>query len=220
MPNKRQIVFANGEFYHIFNRSNAGQPIFTKKKEIERALDLLSYYKSAQKMRYSFFARMNTERKEEYLNNKDNTFLVEIYAYALMPNHFHLLLKQITEKGIQTFLSNFQNSFARYFNTKNNRYGSLFQRPFKAKHIDSNEEFMHVSRYIHLNPITAFILEPNELEKSNITSFQDYLSGKSKIVNVNFINNIIGTRKRYKEFVLNRADYQRELANIKHILIE
>lgn len=158
MSGRRNIVFAEGEYYHVFNRSTASEQVFTRKKDIKRALDLISFYRYKQSLRFSFYDRLKDEEKKMYLQKLSGvTPIVEIYAYSLMPNHYHLLLKQESEMGIQKFLSNFQNSFAKYFNIKNKRFGTLFQRPFKAKHIETEEELLHLSRYIHLNPVTSYI---------------------------------------------------------------
>src|SRR3989344_2506445 len=159
MSGKRKVVFAEGEVYHVFNRATANEQIFVKKKDLERALDLFSFYRFKQSLRFSFFKRLTDQEKDEHIKNLSNKApIVDIYAYSLMPNHFHLLLRENSSKRVQTFLSNFQNSFAKFFNIKNNRFGTLFQRPFKAKHIDTDGELLHVSRYIHLNPVTAYII--------------------------------------------------------------
>ncbi len=221
MSGKRNVVFSNEEFYHVFNRTTANEQVFVRKKETRKALDLLSFYKFEQTLRFSFFNRLQDEEKTIYwarLGEKNP--IVDIYAYALMPNHFHLLLKQRKEKGIQSLLSNFQNSFAKYFNIKNKRFGALFQRPFKAKHISTDDELLHISRYIHLNPVTSHIMNYEDLKKSNLTSFPFYLIKKKSFVDTDFIIKIIGSYNKYEKFVANQIDYQRKLNKIKHLLLE
>ena len=80
-----------------------------------------------------------------------------------MPNHFHLLLKQTIDNGISHFLSKFTNSYTKYFNTKYNRVGPVFQGVFKSVHIESDEQLMHLSRYIHLNPVVSAVVEKQNL---------------------------------------------------------
>lgn len=107
-----------------------------------------------------------------------------------MPNHFHFLIKELEENGTRKFISNIQNSYAKYFNTKNERSGSLFQEMFKAVRIESDEQFVHVARYIHLNPYSAFILDNiNSIKVFPWSSFGDYLGTNShSFVNCSFLS--------------------------------
>ena len=220
MSGRRNLVFANGEYYHIYNRSVGGAEIFEKENDTRRALDLLSFYRFNQSLRYSFYDRLGTEEKKYYLENHTTEPVVDMFAYCLMPNHFHILLKQNEENGIRKFLSDSQNGFAKYYNVKNKRFGSVFQSPFKAKHIETDEEFLHVSRYIHLNPASSFMMNFEELKRNNITSFPLYLSGETGFVNTDFITKIIGSSLKYEKFVEDQVDYQRRLELIKHLILE
>lgn len=77
--------------------------------------------------------------------------LVEIIAYCLNPNHYHLILKQVSERGIEKFMHKVSTGYTNYFNKKNERSGSLFQGPFKAIHVDSNEYLLYLSAYVNRN---------------------------------------------------------------------
>lgn len=221
MSTKRKVIFVNDEIYHVFNRSVANQEILVIKRSIDRFLDLLSFYRFDQKIRYSFFNRASPAERENYLAKLyKQKPLVNIHAYALMPNHFHLLLGQKQEKGVERFVSNIQNSFAKYFNIRSKRNGPLFQRPFKATHISSDKEFLHVSRYIHLNPVTSYIFEFDNLSSDPITSFPSYLKPTKSFVNTNLLIEIAGSVKHYENFVKNQIEYQRKLNKIKHLIIE
>jgi len=100
----------------------------------------MSFYKHNQDFRYSFYNRLTEEQKKKYMGSTINKkTIIEIYAYALMPNHFHLLVKEVEGRGVFRFLSKIQNSFAKYYNVRNKRFGSVFQNPFKAKHLESDE---------------------------------------------------------------------------------
>ncbi len=221
MSGKRNVIFAKNEIYHLFNRSNANESIFVKKKEITRSLNLMSFYRFNQSLRFSFFDRLPEEQKDKYLEKTlGNVPNVDILSYSLMPNHFHLLIKQTNEKGIKNYLSNFQNSFAKYFNIKNKRFGTLFQRPFKAKHVESDEQLLHISRYIHLNPVTSYMMEFENLRSSDLTSLQLYLDKKKSWVNTDLIINLIGSVSKYEKFVKDHVDYQRKLSKIKHLLLD
>lgn len=222
MSGKRNVVFAEGEVYHVFNRSVANEQIFVKKKDIDRTLGLIEFYRFEQRLRFSFFERLPNEEKTDYINKlSKETPLVDVYTYSLLSNHFHLLIRQNRQKGIQKFLSNFQNSFAKFFNIKSKRFGSLFIRPFKAKHVSTDEELLHISRYIHLNPVTAYLMEFDDLKESNLTSFPIYIDPKRKsFVNTEFILKLAGSTKNYEKFVADQVDYQRRLSKIKHLLFE
>lgn len=222
MTNIRRDILATGEYYHVFNKTIAGFNVFNNLKDLLRITNLLNFYRYPQEIRYSFFQRLNIEKKNEYLLNiSNNNAFAEIYAFAFMPNHFHLLLKQLSENGIKIFLSNFQNSFAKYYNLKYDRFGTIFLKSFKAKHISNDEEFLHVSRYIHLNPVTSYLIEYDELKSYPYNSFKDYVSNDvSGIVNTELIIKLSGSKSKYSEFVKNHVDYQRELKKIEHLIME
>ena len=217
MSFQRKVVFANGEIYHIFNQSIANEEIFAGKRNLVKILHLIDYYRFKQKISFSRLKLLTRNARFEYLSEvRKQKPLIEMYAYAYMPNHFHILLKQIQDNGIVTFASNIQNSFAKYFNIRHNRGGSLFKRPFKAKWIDSGETLTHVSRYIHLNPVTSYIVEYHELETYPWTSYPFYVgTKKDNLVDTKLILDIFGSRKNYTDFVSNQVDYQRKLHLIK-----
>lgn len=225
MP-QRSVVFANNEIYHVFNRSIARENIFAQNQKINlnKALEIAGYYRFPQKIRLSRFKLLPKELKKQYLDALGNVIpLVEIYVFAFMPNHFHFLLKQIQDKGIANFIANFQNSFAKVFNLSNNRNGALFQNAFKAKRIVNDEQFSHVSRYTHLNPVTAYMIEFDKLAVSPWTSFPVYATGANEqtaFVNSDFLLKMFGTREKYVKFVADQVDYQRKLAYIKDLMID
>ncbi|MBI4066944.1 transposase [Candidatus Gottesmanbacteria bacterium] len=221
MP-RRLHLLVNNEIYHVFNRSVGHEIIFSNKRNLQHTLDLLDYYRFTQKMRYSQYKTLTKEFKMDYESNfKEQLPLVEIYAYAFMPNHYHLLLKQLQNGGIGTFIRILQNSFAKYFNIKFDRHGALFQSTFKAKRVETDEEFVHTSRYIHLNPVTSFLIEFNELSIYPWTSFPIYSKDSlNTFVNTNEIIGRFKTREKYVQFVADQADYQRRLGIIKHLILD
>lgn len=219
----RKTPLVNGEIYHVFNRGIDRRPTFTTKREFQRAQQTLSFYKFFKlPMSLSKFLRLETKKQDKVLDLlMQNKNLVEIFCYCLMPNHFHLLLRQEQDQGIAKFLSNLQNSYTRYFNIKHERDGSLLLDQFKAVRIETEEQLIHVSRYIHLNPHTGYVVKTlGELENYPWSSFPDYLQGNSKIVNIEFILNLFGSIREYKKFVFDQADYQRRLKEIEHMVLE
>lgn len=220
---KRRIPIVSGEIYHLFNRSVARQPIFNSFKDYSRALETINYYTySNPAIRFSYFNRLPDNQKEEFfLRLQQTDKQVVLFAYALMPNHFHILAKGLTEKGVIKFLTNFQNSYARYFNTKNTRNGSLFQIQFKAVRIETDEQFVHVVRYIHLNPLTSYVIkEFKELENYPWTSYHEYLNQNPKIVNTEEALAYFLNVESFKSFTADQVDYQRKLDEIKHLINE
>jgi len=222
-PRKTPLV--NNEFYHVINRAVFNRPIFITKRDCQRALDLIKFYRNANlPCKYSRFLTLPKNEKLELYQriNQGKDSLVEIIAFCLMPNHYHFLVKQIKNNGIIQFISNFSNSYAKYFNIKRKQNGPLFQSRFKAIRIETNEQLIHVSRYLHLNPHTAYIVKNlKELKNYPYSSFIEYL-GKTKesICHKELLLSQFESMQDYKRFVFDNADYQRELAKIKHLLLE
>lgn len=222
----RQTVLAASELYHVFNRGVARLPIFLSVNHYSRFLQLIDYYRFANTpTSFSSLMKLPIEEREPILNNlkKENNLQVEILVFCLMPNHYHFLLKQVSEKGITNFMGNIQNSYVKYLNIKEDRVGPLYQSPFKAKRIETDEQLLHVSRYIHLNPSTGFVVEIEKLTEYPWSSLPTYLGKTSKsfsFVNPKPILDSFKNPDQYKEFVFNQAEYQRELAKIKHLVME
>ncbi len=223
MPTNRKVVFANGEYYHVFNRGVEKRPTFTTKYEFLRAVDSIDFYRFGNlPIRYSKYLALNNDKKAEFYKRLDSSQLqVEIIAYCLMGNHFHFLLKQLKEGGIVKFMAKFTNSYTKYFNTKHERVGPLFQGVFKAVHIESDEQLIHLSRYIHLNPVKGFIVKPEELSNYQWSSYPEYLGNKErKIVTLVNVLNFFKTGSDYQKFVLDQVDYLKKLSSIEHLIID
>lgn len=220
----RKVFFANGEIYHIINRGVAQQPIFSNRKDYLKFLSLIDFYRYIKpSLSFSHYNRLAKDEKEEFLKNlkKNSQLLVEILTFCLLPNHFHLLLKQLRDKGISIFLRNLQNSYARYFNIKSQRIGPLFQSIFKAVRIETQEQLLHVCRYIHLNPSSSYIIGIKDLENYPWSSLPEYLSQRVPIfTKPEVILKGFKDKNEYKKFIFDQAEYQRELANIKHLILE
>lgn len=212
------------EIYHIYNRGNNRQTTFLNKRDYQRAILSLKYYRfTIPPVSLSRLLGLESSMQEDILKslNKENNVLIQIICYCLMPNHFHLILKQQVDNGIPKFLSNFQNSYTRYFNTRHERDGSLFLDQFKAVRVETDEQLVHLSRYIHLNPYTGYVVKSlKELEEYPYSSYSGYLKGDEEGMNSDLVLNLFKDRKQYKQFVADQADYQRELKIIEHLAIE
>jgi putative transposase len=221
----RKIPIITGEFYHILNRGVASQPTFLSKRDYQRASLLLPYYQHlSPPFKFSRFLKFSKTKQSEVLQmmRKHGNLLVEIVAYCLMPNHFHFILKQLSDEGISKFVSDVTNSYTRYFNTKYERKGPIFQGKFKAVRVETEEQLLHLSRYIHLNPLSSYVVKTTkDLENYSYSSFPEYLQeAGDELCQKGLTLNNFKTASAYKDFVLDRADYQQKLQDIKHLTLE
>lgn len=220
----RSTPLVTDQYYHLFNRSVARVPIFTSKQEFTRAIELLNYYQYDNcPVSFSKLKRLNKEMQSDIRGSleENGQKLIDLICYCLMPNHFHLLVKQDQDQGITHFLRTFQNSYAKYFNTKNDRSGPLFQGRFKAVLIENDSQLLHVSRYIHLNPYTSLLIKKKEdLLDYPWSSFVGYLGKSLQFCQTEMILGQFKDGKTYLDFVMDQADYQRTLAEIKHLVKE
>lgn len=222
MP-QRNEPFVNDQIYHVFNKTIDKRKIFNEEKNCLNFLEISKYYRS-EKANISF-SKLKTLSNDKLKNilreiNYQKYFRVEIYAYCLMPTHFHFLLKQLQEGGIKRYMSNILNSFTKSFNTKFERLGPIYLPLFKSERIKSDEQFIHNSRYIHLNSYSSGIIKNiNDLIKYPWSSFKDYVTAKNNsMVNTEPILSYFDLdRDKYKKFVLDNADYQKTLEYLKHI---
>src|SRR3989344_6236708 len=124
--------------------------------------------------------------------------LVEFIAYCLNPNHFHFILTQVEERGIEKFMHRLGTGYTRYFNDRHSRSGALFQGRFKANHINSNEYFLHASVYVNLN-YNAHKLSPQK--HLFLSSWNEYLnSNRSGICKKETILEQFKNAKGYQSF--------------------
>ena len=227
----RQIVFANGEYYHLFNRSVGDENIFDGAWNINHILDLIDYYRFNHRLRYSKLKDLTKKDRNSYLTEiASATPMVELYCYALMPNHFHIIAKQLVTNGIRNFVSNIQNSYAKYYNLKRDRHGGLFTNPYQATWLEKREQFIHGTRYIHLNHVASYLVQFDKLNTVLGSSFNYYSDLNLKpirifdehlpnsfMINRDFVISMFGSNKKYVKFVADNVDYQRNLKKIEQL---
>lgn len=221
----RVIPLITEQTYHVFNRGIDHRRTFTNSKEHTRALTAMTYYQyDNPPVRLSTFLVLSLERQREIMEQvrEKGTRLVSFLTYCFMPNHFHFQLRQLKDGGISRFMSNFQNSYTRFFNLKHKRTGPLFLDRFEARHIATDEQQIHTHRYIHINPYTGYVVKSlDDLMNYPWSSLPEYL-GKTediicekKIIVSQFID-----LAAYKKFLTDQLDYQRQLDKIKHLFID
>lgn len=148
----RKIDFSIGEFYHLYNRGTDKRNIFTNRNDYNRFIVLLYLCNSNEPVDIDRKLREGRSFPELMLVARGDQ-LVNIGAYCLMPNHFHILVREKQENGISQFMKKLSTAYSMYFNSKYKRSGALFEGRFKAKHADSDEYLKYLFSYIHLNPV-------------------------------------------------------------------
>lgn len=141
-------TFAVGEWYHCYNRGIDKRRTFESTRDYHRFVELLYLANSDKTIQRSDLSFAH----EEIFHKERGQPIVAIGAYALMPNHFHVLLRAKTENGVSLFMGKLGNAYTKYFNTKHERAGNLFMKPFRARHVGDDRYFRHVANYIHCNP--------------------------------------------------------------------
>jgi putative transposase len=149
----RQVPFAPDEWYHCFTRSIDRKRVFTSANDYNRFLQALYLCNSATAIERGAIYRPS---HTTFFTLERGEPLVAVGAYCLMPNHFHLLLRQVANNGISTFMQKVGTSFSMYYNVKHKHIGNVFIKPFRAKHVDRDEYFQKAVQYIHLNPAELF----------------------------------------------------------------
>lgn len=136
-----------------------------------------------------------------------------------MPNHFHFLLRQKRKSGITEFVSKLSNSYTKYLNIKNNRVGHLLQGGFKAVYVETNEQLLHLSRYIHLNPLVGYVTKA--LDDYRWNSYIEYTHDtNNEICDKKIIIDQFRSKEEYGQFVLDQKDFGQQLEAIQHQLLD
>lgn len=165
----RQIPFVEGEYYHIYNRGTNKMRIFNSLSDYDRFTKLLYLVNSKETIQYSDTNKNNIWKIEK------GEPLVAIGAWCLMPNHFHILIKVKNNKSASLFLQRLLTSHSKYFNTKYERSGSLFQGKSKSEHANNDRYLKYLFAYIHLNPIKLLDPKWKEKEIQNSSKFFKFL---------------------------------------------
>lgn len=221
MPSRKTPLITQ-EIYHVFNRGFNKKPIFLTPNDYIRAIKTIRYYQYLNPpIKFSYLNIQTLKRQKHILNQLIQTS-IDILAYCFMPNHFHFIIKQTHDHGILKSISKFSNSYSKYFNIIHKKQGPVLQGRFKTVRIKSNEQLLHLSRYIHLNPfISSIVKDINKIEAYTYSSLKEYLSSNSlNICSTNEILSQFKTKKSYLNFIQDNADYQKQLHAIKRIMLE
>jgi putative transposase len=152
----RKIKFANNEYYHVYNRGVDKRKIFMDENDFHRfylSLDLLNDERDGLMEEWSNYKRSRPRAQVSEFMKKigSRKKLVDILAYSLNLNHYHILMRQKRESGIERFMHKIGTSYTNYFNKRYDRTGALFQGRFKSAHIKSNDKLLYLSVYVNCN---------------------------------------------------------------------
>jgi len=204
----RTAPIAQGEYYHIFNRGNNKQRIFLDTRDWIRFLFLILYLQSPvtfpqiSRQVSSFVKNRAFDTEKDDIDEIIKERNVELVNFALMPNHFHLTVHEFKEGGIANYMQRVLCAYTKYFNTKYDKSGHLFQGPYKAVHVENNEQLLYLSTYIHKNPKELSEWKNRE-RLYPWSSYQDYTGENrwNKLLQQNIILDQFSNKQEYGHFV-------------------
>lgn len=234
MPIKRPHL-VNNEIYHIVTRGVGDSLIFKDKDDRYRGIFSLYEFNTTkpvvirEKRKQRKISKAN---REQFSDSRE--LLVEILAFYFMPNHIHLLVKQVKDNGITQFMRKFGAGYVAYFNKKYDRKGHLFQGRFRAIHIKTDEQLKTVFVYIHTNGISLIeakwkekgIENPEQiiefLENYKWSSYSDYIGKKNfpSVTKRDFLLEVMGKEEGCKKFIENWVKYKGEIKRFSDIMLE
>jgi putative transposase len=186
----RSAPFSVGRWYHCYNLSLDGRTAFMDTKDYQRFLELLYLANEQLPLRRDYFGN---RRFEEVLNMPRSETIVDVGAFCLMPDHFHLALKEIGGGGITAFMRKIGTAYTLYFNSRHDRSGNLFLKPFRSRDVSTDRQFQQLISYVHCTPATLYepawkanhVVDPGFLEERMATyqysSLATYAGSKSPI---------------------------------------
>jgi len=221
--------FVEDQIYHLYNRGVEKRKIFLDKQDYLRFIHNLFELNNEESIintSYHFDPQFPGEIRRLKQERKPRRLLVEILIFTLMPNHFHLILKQKKEKGIVKFMQKMGTGYTMYFNKKYQRVGGLFQGRFKAARVKDEAHFTHLPFYIHTNPLDLFhyrgstsIME--SLRSYRWSSFLDYIGNKNfpSVTSRELFLEFFGGQKEYekvtREWIAEREDNVEKIKEVK-----
>ncbi len=225
-------------FYHILSRGVDKRKIFLDDEDYLRGIHDLFEFNDVEpdnNLTYFFGKYMDVRRPYIEIKKEKRTrrLLVKIHAFCLMPNHYHLFLSAVVENGIPLFMKKFNGGYAKYFNEKYERKGTLFEGRYKRVIIKDEAHFIHLPYYIHLNSLDLIALEWRERRLSNFkkamkffnsyrwSSHLDYAGEKNfpSVTQRDFLLEFFGGHEQYKRGI---AEWLKELSleDVRDIVLE
>lgn len=215
MPSRNIIrEFSPQEFYHVYNRGVGESDIFSDDQDYQIFLYYLQIYLLPLEHVLQKYKNLPLRLYCKNLSEE-----VELLAYCLMPNHFHFLLFQKPKDGVTKLLKQLSNAYTLYFNSKYQHAGSLFQGSYRAVKVTNIEQALHLSRYIHLNPLVSEITA--DLREFPWSSYHEYLNlNEPTLIHRQQVLSAFPNHSAYSQFVLDQADYGKDLEKLKHLFLD
>ena len=240
--------FVNGEIYHVFNRGVEKRKIFQQISDYFRFV--FSLYELNDKNLVLMRDRISKRKyRKKYRGATPANFanvrdkrepLIEIIAFCLMPNHYHLVLRQLVDGGISLFMKKLGDSYVGYFNQKHNRsgMGSLFQGRFKAVHVTTTEQLMYLIIYVFTNPVSILekdwkekgVKNPKKvihyLKKYRWSSYIDSIGGKNfpSVTEKDLLVKIFGSseniQREVESLILSKNKVDKNFGQIKDLTLD
>ena len=201
---------------HVYNRSICEFIIFRNDNEFLRMAETMRYYQYEKPpIKFSRHVMGSDMPSPVRCGIGQGEKRVDVLAYCIMPTHIHFLLSELKENGISDFTHDTLSSYSHYFNTKYERKGPLWESRSKRAQIKTDEQLLHTTRYIHLNPTTAHLVKmPEDWLFSSYGEYIGLVPNDKKICTIK--NSLLEINPdSYKKFVEERIDYQKELARLK-----
>lgn len=213
-----------GYVYHILSRGVNRAPIVLDDRDFQRFLSVFDYCRySDYPFKFSFFKTLSREQREKIRAGLKEKF-IGVIAYCLMPNHFHFVLRQEMDNGIVSFINRLLTSYTKFFNTKHKRSGPLFDGRFKAVLVETDEQLLHLVRYVHLNPYSSAVVESIDdlllYPWSSLSEYLDSEKGPEICSAKEMVLSQFADKEKLSRFIFDQADYQKRLEEIKHLLEE
>ncbi len=223
------------EIYHIISRGVDKRKIFLDKQDYFRFIHDLFEFNTENRVNTTsyFFNQSNDIARRNISKHKPRKLLVDILAFCLMPNHYHLLLMPKSEKAIPKFMKKLNMGYVKYFNEKYQRKGTLFEGRYKPILINNQSHFLYIPYYIHLNPLDQIAPEWRNKKLNNFkkaweflenyrwSSHLDYLGKKNlpSVINKEFLLSVFGGEENYKKDIINWLK-DLNISNIKDFILE
>ncbi len=181
MPPKNSLkVYVDDSYYHIYNRGVAKCTIFHEHEDYVAFLADLKFYLSPIPKHFKGVSLKVFKDDKNYIyfpsqQPKNHTGKIDLVAYCLMPNHFHLCIRQTDKMSMSYFMRSLATKYSMYFNKKYERVGKLFQGTYKAVLVSDEQQFLYLTKYIHRNPLELSVNNPKLLREYPYSSYRNYL---------------------------------------------
>ncbi|MBP9752115.1 MAG: transposase [Candidatus Moranbacteria bacterium] len=210
---RRRIPLEIGEYYHLYNRGVEKRDIFLDEHDYRRFLALLYLCNGVEIVNMQRLKMEDVSYQEIFSLDRGEP-LVAIGAYCLMPNHFHLLVKEVKEGGISLFMKKLLTAYAMYMNKRHERSGVLFQGRFKSEHVFTDNYFKYLYSYIHLNPLKLIDPDWQNRKSKPLSEAAEYLGGYpyssyESYLNADTLESAILNRGEFPDYFSDRGSFKK-----------